>query len=52
MTEELIATRLDGSIALDGRVDKPAWQAAEWSRRFVDMVDGAPGMYDTRAAAR
>jgi hypothetical protein len=52
MTEELIATRLDGSIALDGRVDKPAWQAAEWSRRFVDMVDGTPGMFHTRAAVR
>ena len=52
MTQELIARRLDGVIELDGRVDKPAWRTAEWSRRFVDMVDEAPAIYDTRAAVR
>jgi len=52
MMEALVATRLDGSIELDGRVDKPAWQTATWSRRFVDMVDGTPGMFDTRVAVR
>lgn len=37
-------------LAIDGRLDKPAWQAAPRSPRFVDTVTGAPGWYDTRAA--
>jgi hypothetical protein len=37
--------------ALDGRLASPPWRAAEKSSRFVDMVTGEPGLYDTRAAA-
>ncbi len=37
-------------ITLDGNLDKPAWQNAPRSERFVDMVTGAPGLFDTRAA--
>jgi hypothetical protein len=36
--------------ALDGRLEDPVWTAAERSPRFVDMVTGEPGLYDTRAA--
>lgn len=38
-------------ISIDGNLDKPAWQNAVRSPRFVDMVTGEPGMFDTRAAA-
>lgn len=36
---------------MNGRVDAGPWAEAEWSPRFVDMVTGAPGWWDTRAAA-
>lgn len=36
--------------ALNGRLDDLAWATAQRSPRFVDMVDGSPGLYDTRAA--
>ena len=35
---------------VDGTLDGPVWRAAERSPRFGDMVNGAPGLYDTRAA--
>jgi hypothetical protein len=38
-------------ILVDGDVTKPAWQRAARSSRFVDMVTGEPGYFDTRAAA-
>ena len=37
-------------IAIDGDLSKPVWQRAPRSPRFVDMVTGAPGYYDTRMA--
>jgi hypothetical protein len=37
-------------IVVDGDLDKPAWRAARRSPRFVDMVSGAPALYDTRVA--
>ncbi len=46
-----VARRVAGPITIDGRLDEPSWQMAEKSHRFVDMVTGAPGFYDTRAAA-
>ena len=45
-----VARRAAGPITIDGRLDEPSWQKAEKSPRFVDMVTGAPGFYDTRAA--
>ncbi|RYG26427.1 hypothetical protein EON82_03390 [bacterium] len=36
---------------LSGRLDDECWQRAEMSPRFVDMKDGRPGWFDTRAAA-
>ena len=38
-------------INIDGNLDKPVWQKAVKSPRFVDMVTGDPGLFDTRAAA-
>jgi hypothetical protein len=37
--------------ALDGKAEGPAWLKAPRSPRFVDMVSGEPGYFDTRAAA-
>ena len=36
---------------LDGKADDAAWLKAPRSPRFVDMVTGEPGYFDTRAAA-
>ncbi|WP_054955614.1 carbohydrate-binding family 9-like protein [Paenibacillus dakarensis] len=32
-----ICRRAEGALALDGRVDKPFWEAAVWSEDFVDI---------------
>jgi cellulose/xylan binding protein with CBM9 domain len=45
-----VARRAAGPMKIDGHLDEPSWQMAEKSPRFVDMVSGAPGFYDTRAA--
>eukprot|EP00698_Gefionella_okellyi_P004325 TRINITY_DN14003_c0_g1_i1.p1 TRINITY_DN14003_c0_g1~~TRINITY_DN14003_c0_g1_i1.p1 ORF type:complete len:266 (+),score=29.77 TRINITY_DN14003_c0_g1_i1:119-916(+) len=37
--------------SLDGRADSICWQKAARSARFVDMVSGDPGFFDTRSAA-
>jgi hypothetical protein len=44
------ARRTAGPIVVDGRLDEAGWQAAERSPRFSDLVRGAPGIHDTRAA--
>ena len=38
-------------IVIDGRLEEPCWARAPRSPRFVDMVTGAPGFWDTRMAA-
>lgn len=38
-------------LRIDGRLDADAWTAAPKSPRFVDMVTGEPGFFETRAAA-
>jgi hypothetical protein len=43
--------RARAPIVVDGSLDKPAWLRAPKSPRFVDMTSGAPGWFDTRAAA-
>jgi hypothetical protein len=45
-----VARRAAGPIQIDGLLDEPSWQKAEKSPRFVDMVTGEPGWYDTRVA--
>lgn len=44
------AYKINSSITIDGNLDKPVWQEARWSGRFVDMVTGHPGMYNTECA--
>jgi hypothetical protein len=44
------AHRAAGPIAIDGRLDEADWKAAPRSPRFSDLVRGAPGIHDTRAA--
>ncbi|MFI4946639.1 MAG: carbohydrate-binding family 9-like protein, partial [Burkholderiales bacterium] len=44
------ALRATGAIAVDGRLDEADWKAAERSPRFRDLIHGAPGIHDTRAA--
>lgn len=38
------------SIVVNGVLDESDWQHAPWSPRFSDLVTGAPGWFDTRAA--
>lgn len=44
------AYRINGQIEINGDLTKSPWKMAQKSPRFVDMVTGAPGFYDTRAA--
>jgi hypothetical protein len=44
------AHRAAGPIVIDGRLDEPDWETAPRSPRFSDLVRGAPGIHDTRAA--
>lgn len=43
--------RTEHPIAVDGNLNKEAWEKAPRSRRFVDLVSGEPGFLDTRMAA-
>ncbi len=38
-------------LETNGRLDKPEWQKAAKSRRFVDLVSGVPGFLETRMAS-
>ncbi|MDO1449282.1 carbohydrate-binding family 9-like protein [Rhodocytophaga aerolata] len=42
--------RTPKSIEINGDLEKPVWQRAQKSPRFVDMVTGEPGFFDTRSA--
>jgi hypothetical protein len=44
------AKRIPFSITVDGNIKKGPWQNAIWSKRFVDMVTGAAGIYNTQTA--
>lgn len=44
------AFRTPEPLTIDGNLDKPAWQKAPRSPRFVDLVNGTPTVHDTRAA--
>jgi hypothetical protein len=37
-------------LIIDGDLTKPEWQKALKSQRFVDVIGGNPGIYDTRSA--
>ena len=38
-------------MAIDGRLDRPAWRDAPRSPRFVDLVTGVPDFLETRMAS-
>ncbi len=44
------AKKINSSIFIDGNINKEIWKNAQWSKRFVDMVTGDAGMYNTQAA--
>jgi len=44
------ANKIKEQITINGDISKPIWQNAIWSKRFVDMVTGNLGMYNTQAA--
>ncbi|MDB5246554.1 MAG: hypothetical protein JWQ40_948 [Segetibacter sp.] len=43
--------KINSRIEINGDLSKPEWSNAVKSGRFVDMVTGEPGLYDTRSAA-
>lgn len=40
-----------GPVEINGNLNKPVWEHAIKSPRFVDMVTGGPALYDTHSAA-
>ena len=44
------AKKISESITIDGNTRKEVWNNAAWSKRFVDMVTGDAGMYNTQTA--
>ena len=44
------AQKIASSINIDGNIYKQQWQNAQWSKRFVDIVTGDAGMYNTQTA--
>jgi hypothetical protein len=51
MTAHYTCNKIPANIEVNGDLSKPEWLNAVKSARFVDMVTGDPGFYDTRAAA-
>lgn len=47
---DYICLKIEGDINVDGDLNKPVWQSANKSPRFIDVIDGAPALYDTRSA--
>ena len=46
-----VCRRVGERFPIDGDLGKPCWRRAAKSGRFVDLVTGAPGFFDTRMAA-
>jgi len=42
--------KITGPIIIDGDLSKDVWKNAGKSPRFIDVIGGNPGLYDTRAA--
>ncbi|MCB0130309.1 MAG: carbohydrate-binding family 9-like protein, partial [Caldilineaceae bacterium] len=42
--------RTRSAPTIDGQLDEASWQKAPKSPRFIDVIGGTPGLYDTRAA--
>ncbi len=50
MKVDYTVCKISFSLTIDGNIYKPVWQTAQWSKRFVDMVNGQSGMYNTQTA--
>ncbi|MBK8884209.1 MAG: carbohydrate-binding family 9-like protein [Bacteroidales bacterium] len=50
-TSSYICYRTSSPISVDGDLDKAVWRNARRSQRFVDMISGTPGFFNTQAAA-
>ncbi|MFN8445387.1 MAG: carbohydrate-binding family 9-like protein [Caldilineaceae bacterium] len=50
MTTQYVCHKIGEKIPLDGTLAHPVWQKAVKTKRFVDVIGGNPGFYDTRAA--
>ncbi len=48
--EQYTAHRAVGPITVDGHLNEASWIHAPRSPRFSDLVNGTPGIHDTRAA--
>ncbi len=48
--ERYTAYRATGPIVVDGHLNEASWAQAPRSPRFSDLVNGNPGVHDTRAA--
>jgi hypothetical protein len=44
------AQKITETIFVDGNINKAIWENAKWSERFVDMVTGNAGIYNTQTA--
>jgi hypothetical protein len=42
--------RTRNPLVIDGKLDEPAWIKVPKSPRFIDVIGGNPGFFDTRAA--
>ena len=45
-----ICRKISAPLDINGDLNKAVWQKAEKSPRFIDVIGGTPGLYDTRAA--
>ena len=50
MSTPYLCRKISEELVIDGNLDKPLWQKAEKSHRFIDVIGGTPALYDTRAA--
>jgi hypothetical protein len=50
MKTDYKAYKITEQITINGNINKPVWKNAIWSKRFVDMVTGDLGMYNTQSA--
>ncbi|MDR1904720.1 MAG: carbohydrate-binding family 9-like protein [Treponema sp.] len=48
--EHYTCRKITQAFTIDGDLDKQPWKDAPKSRRFVDLVNGEPGFFDTRMA--
>ena len=47
---DYVAAKISSPITIDGDISKDVWAKADWSKRFIDMVDGGPAIYNTQSA--